>query len=204
MLLCVRRGLGLAQVLLLGVALSAVLGAFSGLLSKGMLHDVSRTSRLFYWGMGDLASVSMGACLFLLVCLLLHLVLAGALFRRLDLLGVGMRYAQSHGVSLGILQTHVLLLVALSVGSVVAIAGSISFVGLMVPHIARVFFGNLSKHLFWGSSLIGGLLLLLVDLACRTALPGEELPLGVLTAILGGAFFFVILLRSKSWGSSHV
>lgn len=197
MLLCARRGLGLPQTLLLGVALSAVFTAVSGLLAKEMLHDVVRTSRLFYWGMGDLASVATTGCLFLFAVFLLHSFVSASLFQRLNLLGVGEKYAISQGVSLVSLQTCVFVLVGCSVGSVVATAGSVSFIGLMVPHVSRAFFGNLAKHVFWGSTLIGACLLVIIDLVCRVALPGEELPLGVVTALLGGSFFFLILLKGR-------
>jgi|GEM_PF-1613966 len=202
MLLCANRGLGLPQVLLLGVALSAVFSSVAGLLSKVMLHDVVRISRLYYWGMGDLASITTQACMALCLIFILHSLLASKFFQGLNLLAVGEKFAISQGVSLGFLQTGILALVALSVGSVVATAGSVSFIGLMVPHISRVFFGNLSDRLFWGSSFVGASLMVWIDIFCRVILSGEELPLGVVTALFGGGFFFLLVLRGRISGSS--
>ena len=124
--------------------------------------------------------------------------------RKLDLLSLGERNARHLGVNVEALRIGVIVLVSLLVGAAVAFAGIIAFVGLVVPHLMRMILGPAHLPLVTASALGGGLLLSLADLAARTMVPMADLPIGMLTALVGGPFFFWLLRRTRKrsggWG----
>lgn len=132
------------------------------------------------------------------VCLAYFLIKS----RELDLLTFGDEQAQSAGVSTRREKAMILLVTAVLSGTAVAFAGVIGFVDLISPHIARRFFGAEHKLLIPMSALIGGTFMVLCDLAARTVIPPNELPVGVVTSLLGAPFFaWVFFRRSRHSGS---
>lgn len=117
--------------------------------------------------------------------------------RRLDVLLAGDETATSLGTDVDRLRTALLLLSALLTGSVIAVAGGIGFVGLMIPHLVRLTVGAGHRRLLPLSALLGAVYLVLVDLLSRTLNRPNELPLGILTALLGSPFFLWLLRRNK-------
>jgi len=184
--------LGPGRMLLAGVVLAAFWSAVLALLlallpGEGLL-------RAFGWMMGDLASGHLPPTLLLLVWL--AALAAGLLLARsLDLLLLGERHAEALGVEVAPLRRKLLLLASATTALAVTAAGTIGFVGLVVPHLLRLLFGALHRTLLPAAAIGGGLLLLLADTMARTVIAPAELPVGVLTAILGVPLFLWLLLR---------
>ena len=116
---------------------------------------------------------------------------------RLDLLSLGERNARHLGVDVEQLRIIAIVLVALLTGVAVAFAGIIAFVGLVVPHIIRMALGPAHRGLLVASAVGGGALLAIADLLTRTLVAGADLPIGMLTALVGGPFFFALLYQQR-------
>jgi iron complex transport system permease protein len=192
-----RRDNATSTLLLAGIAVSLSCSAI--ILFLQYLADSTQTFRMVRWMMGGLSVVGYGEVLWVLPW-----VLGGAallLFLRwdLNLLLLGEELAASRGVDLARLRLKVLLATSLMIGALVAVAGPIGFVGLMVPHILRRWIGHDHLYLAPACVLGGGAFLVLCDLAARTIMAPAELPVGVLTALLGGPFFLWLLVwRSRT------
>lgn len=179
------------SLLLTGVVVAAGWGAaISFILSTS--PPVQLPGMLF-WLMGDLSGAP--APLLAGVALLLALLLGLPLARALNLLGRGELAAASLGVRTGRLRWQVYGLASLATGVAVSIAGSIGFVGLIAPHLVRLIAGSDHRLVLPGSALLGGTLLVLADTLARTLLAPRQLPVGVLTALLGVPVFLLLLRR---------
>jgi iron complex transport system permease protein len=122
------------------------------------------------------------------------------LTHELNLITTGEELAISRGVNLHRTKLLIFLAASLMVGGVVAVCGPIGFVGLMAPHICRLLIGADHRYLMPASLLFGGLFLTLCDTFARTIMAPTELPVGIVTALLGGPFFLWLLLsRSMEW-----
>ena len=115
--------------------------------------------------------------------------------RELNLLARGLLQAQAFGVAVGRLRFIVYVLASLATAAAVTTAGSIGFVGLVVPHLVRLAIGNDQRVLLPGAALAGGALLVLADTAARTLIAPQQLPVGVLTALIGVPVFLFLLAR---------
>jgi iron complex transport system permease protein len=188
----VRRGFSTATMLLAGVAISFFCSSL--ILFLQYMSDFTQTFRMLRWVMGGLESV--GA---VDAWRLFPLVAAGALVvfylsRELNLLSTGEELAASRGVELGRTKLTLFLASSLMVGAIVAMCGPIGFVGLMAPHICRLLIGPDHRRLMPATLLFGGAFLVLCDTAARTVMEHTELPVGILTALLGGPFFLWLLI----------
>jgi iron complex transport system permease protein len=124
-------------------------------------------------------------------------LMLGALGRGLDALTLGAEVAVTMGISITRLQRLTVVGTALSVGAATAIAGSIGFVGLVVPHLLRPLIGGQPSRLVPASALGGASLLLAADVAVRLIAPGHDVKLGVLTAIVGAPFFLWLVVKTR-------
>jgi len=153
-------------------------------------------SEIVYWMMGSLRHADMGAFYVAGPLTALGLFLLWFIGRDLKTLSLGETTAQSLGVSLGQVQIILVLGVALCVGSGVAVAGAIGFVGLFVPHMMRLIFGPDPARLIGLSAIGGAGFLLLADMATRLLSgPGTTLYLGILTSLIGVPFFLYLVVR---------
>lgn len=184
-----------ATLLLAGLALNAIAGAgigfFSHVASDSALRSVT------FWMFGSLGRAGWGEIAVAGPLLLAPLLLLPREARALDALLLGEAEAGHLGVDVERLKRRVTLLVVLAAGAAVALAGIIAFVGLLVPHLVRLAFGPGHRALLPLSALTGALLLSLADTASRVALAPTELPIGILTALVGGPFFLALLLRRR-------
>lgn len=187
-----RQGIETPTLLLAGVAISLSCSAL--ILFLQYLADSTQTFRMVRWMMGGLSVVGYTEVLWLLPWVLGGSALLLALRWELNLLLTGEELAASRGVDLARLRLQVLLAASLMIGSLVAVAGPIGFVGLIVPHMLRRFVGH--DHLFLVPACVlgGGAFLTLCDAAARTLMAPAELPVGILTALLGGPFFLWLLV----------
>lgn len=179
-------------LLLAGIAVSLSCSALILLLQY--LSDFTKTFRMLRWMMGGLGVVGYREVLWALPWVVLGSL--ALLARRWDLnqLLTGDELAASRGVDLRRLRIAVLGITSVMVGALVAVTGPIGFVGLIVPHILRRGVGHDLLHLLPAALLGGGAFLVLCDLVARTVLAPAELPVGILTALLGGPFFLWLLL----------
>lgn len=185
----------IATLLLAGLALNAIasagIGFFSHLASDSALRSVS------FWMFGSLGRAGWPEIVATAPLLLVPLLLLPREARALDALLLGEAEAGHLGVDVERLKRRITILVVLAAGAAVALAGVIAFVGLLVPHFVRLWLGPSHRHLLTASALLGALLLMLADTAARTLLAPAELPVGILTALVGGPFFLALLLRRR-------
>lgn len=179
------------RLLLTGVIVAAGCGALVALMLAIAPED--RLRGMLYWLMGDLAQAS--GWLPALLALGVGLALAMPFARELNLLARGMMQAQALGVAVNKLRYAIFLLASLATAASVTTAGSIGFVGLVVPHLVRLATGNDQRLLLPASVLAGGALLVLADTLARTLIAPQQLPVGVLTALIGVPVFLALLSR---------
>lgn len=182
-------------LILTGIALNAFAGAVIGLFL--FYADAAAIQQITFWQLGSLAQATWPKVLAVLPCAVIGLVVAPLYSRRLDLLALGERPARHLGVDVERMRIALIVVIALLTAAAVSVAGIISFVGLVVPHLLRMSAGPGHRFLIPGSALLGAVVLLAADLAARTVASPAELPLGVLTALLGSPFFFWLLRRTR-------
>jgi len=189
-------------LVLTGVAVNATAGALLGLLM--FLTDDDGVRAIAFWQLGSLAQAGWGAVAVAAPGAAIGLGVAAACARRLDLLALGERPARHLGVDTERLRVTAIVATALLTASAVAFTGIISFVGLIVPHLIRMVAGPGHRVLVPASALGGAVVVVTGDLIARTAIDYQELPLGVLTAVVGGPLFFWLLRRTRAraggWG----
>jgi iron complex transport system permease protein len=186
-------------LLLAGMAIAAIAGAGTGLLS--FLATDTQLRALTLWSLGSLGGATWTNALWVGIPVGLVLVAAVRAAKELDALVLGEREAHHLGVEVERLKGRLVFLTALGVGVAVAASGTIGFVGLVVPHLLRLLLGPGHRALLPASALGGATLLLLADLLARTVAAPAELPIGALTALLGGPFFLYLLLRRRGHGA---
>lgn len=193
-LLVGQRGGGVSTMLLAGIALNALALSGVGLLSY-LSSDLQLRS-ISFWALGSLNGASwMSVFIALVIPIVIGLMVAEA--RNLNLITLGDEEAQYLGVAHHRLRARVVLLCAVAVGVGVALTGVIAFLGLIVPHLVRMLLGSRHQVLIPGSALLGALLLVVADLCSRLLLAPAELPVGILTALVGGPFFIYLILRQQ-------
>ncbi len=180
------------RLLLAGVVVGVVLGAFSSLITL-MSPDIFQAMQVFM--LGSTGFVGWVACAVMALVLLPCIVLSWALSRVLDGLSLGESTAITLGLPLGTLRSALIALLALATGTAVAQTGLIAFVGLAAPHLVRSVVKTTHGKLIVLSSLMGGVLLLLADILARSLIAPQELPVGVLTAVLGGSYLLWLMRR---------
>ena len=188
-----RRGTSSTVLLLGGVALSAFLGALNRLVQViGDYTDVFRSMR---WMMGSLDVGSYRDIVVPLVPMILALAAIATLPRVLDLVSLGEPAAESRGVDVRKAERVALVSASLLTGSAVSIGGPVPFVGIIVPHIVRLIVGADHRLVLPAALLFGGSFLVLCDLLARTAFGPAGMPVGAVTALIGGPFFLWLLFR---------
>ncbi len=186
-------------LLLAGMAIAAIAGAGTGLLS--FLATDTQLRALTLWSLGSLGGATWSSVLWVGIPVSLVLFAAMRASKELDALVLGEREAHHLGVQVEKLKGRLVFLTALGVGVAVAAAGTIGFVGLVIPHLLRLLLGPGHGPLLPASALGGATLLLLADLVSRTVAAPAELPIGALTALIGGPFFLYLLLRRRGRGA---
>ncbi|MCC5451942.1 iron ABC transporter permease [Rheinheimera sp. UJ51] len=184
--------------LLAGVAVSFMLSAISSFILY--FAEPFAANRVIFWMMGSLSRTDWHSVALIAPAVLVLLVVALAVRRQLDALLLSDDSARSLGVNTQRLRLVLLLLTALVTACIVAQCGGIAFVGLMVPHMVRYFMGVTAVPLLLGSALFGAIFMMWVDNAARSLLAMQEIPLGVITSVLGSVFFLIILRRQLQQG----
>lgn len=187
-----------ATMLLAGIAINALTGAIIGFLTYAA--DEAALRSLSMWMLGSLGGAAWMHVLVCLVCVVLggYFLLRSA--NEIDALLLGGREAQDLGVDVRRLERRIVLLSAFMVGSAVALTGLIGFVGLVAPHIIRLWRGPSHRAVLPGAMLLGALLLVLADAISRTILAPAEIPIGIVTSLVGAPFFLLLLLQRRGEG----
>ncbi|WP_285412990.1 iron ABC transporter permease [Pseudomonas sp. lyk4-40-TSB-59a] len=181
------------RLLLCGVAVSFVMMAIANLLL--FMGDHRASSAVMFWMLGGLGLARWELLAVPALSVLLGLILLIGMARPLNALMAGEQTAVTLGLNARAVRLRVFVIASLMTGVLVSISGSIGFVGLMVPHIARRMIGAEHRRLLPVCVLLGSVFLVWVDVAARTLIAPEDLPIGVATAALGGLFFIALMRR---------
>lgn len=182
-------------LLLTGIAVNAI--AQAGIAFVLFVADSASREQIVFWQLGSLGGSLWSQVAVVAAVAVPGFLVALALARRYDLLALGERNARHLGVDVERLRLVSIVLVALLTGVAVAFTGIIAFVGLVVPHLIRMIIGPAHRGLVLASAVGGGALLVIADLLTRTLVAGAELPIGMLTSLVGGPFFFWLLYRQR-------
>ena len=191
-----RAGAGVLALVLAGVAISSFAIALTAL-ALSFASNPYAMSEMVLWMMGALKDRTLTDLAFAAPLVLIGILLLMTASRGLDALTLGEEAAHSLGIDVRSVRMRVVLGVALATGAATAAAGAVSFVGLVVPHLLRPFFGYRPARLILPSALGGALLVTAADVLVRSIDPGEQLRLGVVTALLGAPFFFWLILKLR-------
>lgn len=183
------------RLLLAGVIVGVVLGAVASLVTL-LRPDVLQGMQGFL--LGSTSFIGWNACMLMLGVLLVCVTIAFALSRVLDALSLGESTALSLGLPLAPLHLALVCVLALATGTAVAQTGLVAFVGLAAPHLVRSVVKTKHNGIVLLSALMGGVLLLSADLLARMLLSPQEMPVGVLTAVLGGGYLLWLMYRSQT------
>jgi len=190
-----KKGFSTTSMLVAGVAINFFFSSL--ILFIQYISDFSRSFQIIRWLMGGFEIVG-----FQPVFTILPFIFLGSIFiffqtHEINLLTLGEDIAMSRGGNVQRIKLTLFFATSIMVGSVVSICGPIGFVGMMAPHICRLLIGSNHRYLSWASFLFGGAFLVLCDTLSRIIIAPAEIPVGVITALLGGPFFLWLLLRSS-------
>jgi len=190
----VRGQMTSTRLVLAGVSVGYVLHAITSFLIFASDNPDAGRAVLF-WILGSLTLASGGSALVTGAVVLATLLTLLIVARSLDALAIGDNTAQTLGISPNKLRAGAMLVIALCVGSLVAASGGIGFVGLIIPHVARMCVGTAHRRLLPVAAMFGAIFLIWADVLARTALAPQELPLGIVTALVGAPLLFVLVRR---------
>ncbi len=190
-----HRGLSTNVLLLAGVTLNAFISAL--ILFVQYFADFADTFRTLRWLMGDLDVSSYEPIVASLPLGIAAFGAFGWLARPLNLLSLGPDSAESRGLNVAVAQRTAFFSASLATGAAVSVGGPIGFVGIVIPHLVRLLVGPDHRLVLPASALFGAAFLVGCDLLARTLLSPVELPVGIITALIGGPFFLWLLIRNR-------
>lgn len=180
-------------MLLAGVAINALAAAGTGFLAYLSNDDQLRT--LTFWTMGTVGRALWPSVIVAITIITPSVLILNRYARALNILLLGEQEARHLGIDSERLKRTVMVCTALAVGAAVALTGIIGFIGLVVPHLIRLLIGPDHRVLIPASAILGALVLVVADLLARTLLDPAEIPVGILTSLLGGPFFLWLLAK---------
>lgn len=188
------------RLVLTGMAISTLFSAITNLIIYSAENSNQAKSALF-WTVGSLGGAKWDVLLFPSIALLIVVIITMIMSKSLDILLLGDESAIVLGINLKIIKFTILILSTMLISSLVSITGSIGFIGLVVPHICRSLVGSNHKKLIILSSLTGGIFLIVADIIARGLFPPTEIPIGIITSLIGGPFFlYIISKKNYSFG----
>ncbi|NLL95151.1 MAG: iron ABC transporter permease [Thermoplasmatales archaeon] len=182
------------MTILIGVAMMYMFNAATSLVK--VTADIEKLSEIFRWSVGTLNKVGWDGIPVMLIVMVLSIVLLTVLSKDMNALSLGDDGALSLGVNPSVARAKVIVTVSLCTAAIVCFTGTIGFVGLVAPHIARIFVGSDNRILVPCAGAVGSLMLIASDMLARTIGPAG-LPVGVVTALIGSPIFIVILIKQK-------
>lgn len=190
-----RFGTSITTMLLVGIAVNIFTGAGIGIFTY--IADDAMLRTLTFWTMGSLGGSTWPSVLAASSLVVFAVALLMTQAKALNALLLGESEARHLGIDVERVKLRVMLLAALAVGASVSVSGMIGFIGLVVPHLVRLSIGPDHRFLLPASALLGALLLLAADMLARTVVAPAELPIGLITSILGGPAFIALILYRK-------
>lgn len=190
-----NSGSAVTMMLLGGIAINALCMSFTWLMAYVSTNEQMRS--IIFWTMGSLGGATWETVMAVSPFILVPVIFLPQLAEALNVFALGENEAKHIGVKVEALKLKLLLLSTMVVAASVAVAGVIGFVGLVIPHIIRQFTGPSYKILFPCAALAGAILLTVADLFSRTVAAPAELPVGIVTAILGAPFFIWLIMKEK-------
>lgn len=190
-----HSGMSTNVLLLAGVTMNAFFSAL--ILFVQYFADFAQTYRILRWLMGDLDISSYEPLLTALPLVLVSFGVFAWLARPLNLLSLGAESAGTHGLNVTRAQRAAFVSASLATGAAVSVGGPVGFIGIIVPHLVRLLVGSDHRVVLPASALFGAAFLIACDVVARTAMSPLELPVGVITALIGGPFFLWLLVRKR-------
>lgn len=191
------------KLILAGMAVSAGCSALSNF-AIYMAHNKNATSEVMFWTMGSLAGAKWHNVMIILPVMLAGILIFWSQFRNLNLMLLGDEASITLGTDLHKVRGKYMILASLMVGFCVYAAGTIGFVGLIIPHAVRMIFGTDHKRLIPLCALVGGIFLIWADVLCRIILKNAELPIGILVSMIGApCFIYLMIKRSYGFGGGR-
>lgn len=190
-----KAGSNIATMLLAGIAVNAFAVAGIGLMS--FFATDAQLRNITFWNLGSIGGATWTSLAVSAPLILISVFFLIRLARVLNVILLGESEARYLGVNVERLKWQAICLVALAVGASVAVSGAIGFVGLIVPHLLRLTIGADHRYLLVNSALLGANLLLIADIFARNALSPAEIPIGIVTALVGAPFFVWLLLKKN-------
>ena len=191
------------RLVLSGMAISTIFSALTNLLIYSADNSNQAKTALF-WTVGSLGGAKWDVLLFPFIMLVVVMIVSLIMSKSLDILLLGDDSAIILGINIKLIKSIILILATLLTASLVAITGAIGFIGLVVPHISRTIVGSDHKKLIVLSSLIGAIFLIGCDIIARGLFPPIEIPIGIITALVGGPFFlYLISKKNYSFGGKE-
>jgi len=192
-----RKGaLSLYTLLLIGVVMNSVF--ISVIIFIQSLVRSDELMSVLFWLLGNLSFTNYRRILFVAIVIFTSAALLFSQARKLNILSLGESTAHSLGVDVESTKRFVFFFAALLTGVAVSVSGIIGFIGLVIPHLARLLFGSDYRKLLPASAVLGGIILIFSDSVARTIIAPQELPVGVITSFLGAPFFFYLLKRQEA------
>jgi iron complex transport system permease protein len=182
------------KLVLSGVVIGALCSAFSSLIVY-FANNAEGIKTVTFWSMGSLASASWDKTPILAIVVIVGAALFLSQYRVLNTMLLGDESAVTLGINLSVYRKVYMIATALITGTMVAYSGMIGFVGLIIPHIARGIFGADHRKLMAASLLLGGLFLIWSDILSRTLIQNVELPIGIITSVIGSPLFIYMIVK---------
>jgi iron complex transport system permease protein len=190
----IKGKISVLTLLLSGVALSSLL---SSVISFIMIYRTQDLAKVYFWIMGGLSNSSWINFLVVMPVIILTLLVSSFFMRDLNVMSLGDERANQLGVQTNKIKQILLVLASIMAAAAVSVSGIIGFIGLITPHIMRIIVGPDHKVLYPSSAVAGGIVLLLSDTLARTLLSPREIPVGIITSIIGVPFFIYLLIKTK-------
>ncbi len=189
-----KKRMSTNTLLLAGVAVSYFLASVISFL---MMLNHGKIQHIVFWTMGSIATASWSKVLAAAIAIMPGLIILMFFARELNMMAMGEEAAQYLGVRTALIKTILLLVGSIIVGGVVSTGGTIGFVGLIAPHMIRFLTGSDNRSVIPFSALLGAILVILSDTIGRTIIQPAEIPVGIMTSIMGGPFFIYLLRKQK-------
>ncbi len=181
------------SILLAGIVMSSILSSLNSFM---MVFNQDDLANIFSWTMGSFNGANWNQIIIIAIPALIGLVFLSLLCREMNAIVMGEEEAQNMGVNEELVKKAILIIASLLSALAVSVSGIIGFAGIIIPHLFRIKFGSDHRILIPVSAIGGGIFLLICDTLARTIITGSELPVGVITSVVGGPFFLYLLKRT--------
>lgn len=190
------------RLVLSGMAISTIFSALTNLLIYSA-KNANQAKNALFWTIGSLGGAKWDVLLIPFIALIIVVAISFVMSKSLDVLLLGDDSAIILGINVKLVKSMLIILATLLTSTLVAITGAIGFIGLVVPHVCRTIAGSDHKKLIVLSSLVGAIFLILSDVAARGLFPPIEIPIGIITSLVGGPFFlYLISKKNYSFGGN--